>query len=102
MRSHLLRAALLATALAGCTVMGTIPGEVAVGGPAVVVQPPAYQWHWSAWPHYDVVHQYVVEDRPVYVEHHHYYPFYDRFHADIRHDHGRHEGWYKHHGERDD
>jgi len=22
----------------------------------------------------DVVHQYIVDDQPVYVEHHHYYP----------------------------
>jgi len=98
---QLLGAALLACSLAACTVMGTLPGEVAFGGPQVVVQPPVYHWHWSAWPHYDVVHQYVLEDQPVYVEHHHYYPFYDRFDRDIRHDNGRHEGWYKHHGERD-
>jgi len=83
--------------MAGCAVQGTVPGHVAVIPPAVIVQPPAYHWHWAAWPHVDVEHHYVVEHEHVYRVDHHYYPFYDSFHPCRECDHGKHRGWFKHH-----
>src|SRR5262249_39117309 len=56
----------------------------------------------GVWPHPVVVHEVVVHDQPVLVEHHHYYPLYDRIHPCREQDHGRHRGWFKHHGDDDD
>ena len=99
MTRHLLAGAVLCL-LAGCGVSGTVPGRVVVSPPPVVVDT-APQWHWGLWPHPVVVHEYVVEDRPVYVVHHHYYPLYDHVHPVVAHDHGKHLGWFKHHGNHD-
>jgi len=60
-----------------------------------------YHWHWAAWPHYDVEHHYVVEHEHVYQVDHHYYPFYESFHPCRGCDHGKHRGWFKHHGHHD-
>jgi hypothetical protein len=78
---HPMRRVLLAGAaccvLAGCFVTGPVPE-------GVVVEPPAYRWHWWAVPHYEVEHRYVVEETPVVIQHQHYYPFYDRVHPPVR------------------
>jgi hypothetical protein len=84
MRRYVL-AGVLVAGLAGCMVSASLPGEVTIGEPGVVVEePPISRWHWGVWPHRDVEHHYIVDDRPVVVEHHHYYPLYDRVHPPVR------------------
>jgi len=101
MRNHLLAGAFLCLA-GGCAVSGTVPGRLVVSPPPPVVVDTAPRWQWGVWPHPVVVHEVVVHDQPVLVEHHHYYPLYDRIHPVREHDHGRHRGWFKHHGDDDD
>jgi len=100
MRRHPLWASLigvLVAYLSGCAVMATVPsGEVVYAPPAVVVEPPVSVWVWWPWPHYEVEHNYVVENDHVIIRDRHYFPFYGRSRAYIRNDSGRHRGWYKH------
>src|SRR5262245_303594 len=94
-------AVLLATALGGCAIQ-PVPGEAVIRPPGVIVRAPTYHWHWWYWPHYDVEHHYVVDQRTVIVRDHHYYPFYEETNPYVHKDHGKHKGWYKHHRDHDD
>jgi hypothetical protein len=76
----------LACALAGCAVHGTVPGEVAVGTPGVVIPPTVSVWRWWPWPHYEVVDHCGGCD----------------WKHGKGHDRGKHKGWYKHQRSDDD
>jgi len=83
--------------LSGCAITATVPpGEVVYEPPAVVEQPPVSVWVWSPWPHYEVEHNYVVENDRVIIRDRHYTPFSARTHPYIRNDQGKHRGWYRH------
>ena len=100
MRRHALRTGFIGVVawyLSGCAITATVPaGEPVYEPPVVVVEPPAYQWHWWIWPHYDVEHHYVIEQEYVNIRDHHYYPLYEKAHPYVRNDQGKHKGWYKH------
>ena len=73
MRRHLLRASLvglLVAYLSGCAVTATVPpGEVVYEPPVVVEEPAVSVWAW--WPHYEVEHNYVVENDHVVIRDRH-------------------------------
>ena len=65
---------------------GPPPGGPAIRAPAIVEEPPVYQWSWWGWPHYDVEHRYVVDNDHVAVHDRHYFPFFGstRLHQERR------------------
>jgi hypothetical protein len=98
MRRHILWTALIGVFVAylsGCAVT-VPPGEVVYEPPAVVEEPPVSVWVVWPWPHYEVEHNFVVENDHVIIRDRHYFPSYGRARTYIRNDSGRHRGWYKH------
>lgn len=98
MRRHVLRTGLIGVVawyLSGCAITAIPAGEPLYAPPVVVVEPPAYQWHWWV-PHYEVEHHYVIEQEHVQIHDRHYYPLYEKVHPYIKNDNGKHKGWYKH------
>lgn len=81
--------------LTGC-VVGVPPGAPLYAPPAVLEEPPVYQWSWWGWPHYDVEHRYVVDHDPVSIHDRHYFPFFGSTTRYIKNDEGKHKGWYQH------
>ena len=86
---------LLGSAVTGCVVHAP-PGEPVYGPPAVVVEPPTYEFSWWVWPHYEVDHHYVIDGDHVRIHDQHYYPGYDETHRYVHNDGGRHRGWFEH------
>jgi hypothetical protein len=99
MRSHVLRAivAIAVWGTIGCAVTVPPPGEPVYEPPVAVEEPPVSVYVWWPWPHYEVEHHYVVENRDrVVIQDRHYFPTYGRSRRYIRNDAGNHRGWYKH------
>jgi len=92
-----LRAVLLGLVLClgGC-VVSVPPGEPVYEAPAYVEGPPVSVWVWSPWPHYEVEHNYLVNNDRVIIRDRHYTPFAHQTHRYIHQDQGPHRGWYRH------
>jgi len=86
---------LLACCVSACTV--TVPaGEPVYEPPAYVVEPSTSVWVWGPWPHYEVEHNYIVNNERVIIRDRHYTPLNRQTHRYIYQDQGPHRGWYRH------
>src|SRR5690348_5583519 len=88
--------AILAWCAAGCAV--AVPaGEPVYAPPVAVQEPPVSVFVWWPWPHYEVEHRYIVENRDRVVIHdRHYFPSNGRSRRYIRNYEGNRRGWYRH------